>query len=106
MIEHIDKYFNPSAAVNLLGYIFELIDIKQDMEENVVLLKAWLSWVFASMKMGGVMIDSALQVGFMLLTLLSCHQAVIQDFRLGRHALTFATLQLVVKLCTTFDKDP
>jgi hypothetical protein len=80
MIEHIDKYFNPSTAVNLLGYIFELINIKHGTKENIVLLKAWFSWVFALLNMGCVMIDSALQVGFMLWALLSCYQVVIQDF--------------------------
>jgi hypothetical protein len=28
MIKHIDTYFNPSGAVNSLGYIFDLINIK------------------------------------------------------------------------------
>ncbi len=40
------------------------------MEENVVLLKAQFFWVFALLKMGGVMIVSALQVGFMLWALI------------------------------------
>jgi hypothetical protein len=30
MINYIDKHFNPSGAVDSLGYIFDLIDIKQD----------------------------------------------------------------------------
>ncbi len=61
MIDHIDQYFNPSTAVYLLGYIFELINIKQGLEENLVALKSQFSWVFASLKMRGVMIGSALQ---------------------------------------------
>jgi hypothetical protein len=56
--------------------------------------------------MGGISIDSALQVGFMLHTLLSRYQAVIQEFRVGHHSLTAATLQTVVKQCINFDKGP
>jgi hypothetical protein len=77
MIEHIDKYFNPSAAVDLLGNILELINNMQGMEEYMILLKAQFPWVFSSLNLGGVMIDSALQVGPMLWALLSCYQAVI-----------------------------
>jgi hypothetical protein len=71
MIEHIDKYFNPSGTVDSLSHIFDLIDIKQAHDESVITLKDRFSCVFASLKMGGVAIDSALQVGFMLLALLS-----------------------------------
>jgi hypothetical protein len=62
MIENIDKYFNLSSAVNSLGYIFDLIDIKQASNEPVVTLKARFSQVFASLKMGGVDIRLALQL--------------------------------------------
>ncbi len=71
MIEYINKFFNPSGAVDSLGYIFDLIDIKQASNEPVVTLKAHFSQVFASLKMGGVDIRLALQVGFMLRALLS-----------------------------------
>jgi hypothetical protein len=40
MIEHIDKYFNPSGAIDSLGHIFDLIDIKQTQDESVITLKA------------------------------------------------------------------
>ena len=106
MIEHIDKYFNPSGTVDSLSHIFDLIDVKQAQDESVITLKARLSRVFASLKMGGVAIDSALQVGFMLRALLSSYHGVVQDFRLGRHLLTTATLQTVVDQCVAFDKDP
>ena len=106
MIEHIDKYFNPSGTVDSLSHIFDLIDIKQAHDENVISLKARFSRIFASLKMGGVVIDSALQVGFMLRALLSSYHGVVQDFRLGRHSLATATLQSVVEQCVTFDKDP
>jgi hypothetical protein len=42
MIDHINKYFNPSGTVDSLGYIFDLIDIKQASDESVITLKAWL----------------------------------------------------------------
>jgi hypothetical protein len=42
----------------------------------------------------------------MLCTLLSCYQAVIQEFCVGCHSLTAATLQIVIKQCVNFDKDP
>jgi hypothetical protein len=87
MIDHIDKYFNPSGTVYSLSHIFDLIDIKQAAEESVITLKAHFSRLFASLKMGGVAIDSALQVGFMLRALKSTYQGVVQDFRLGRHPL-------------------
>ncbi len=71
MIDHIDKYFNPSGAINSLSHIFDLIDIKQTQDKSIITLKARFSHLFASLKMGGVTIDSALQVGFMLRSLLS-----------------------------------
>jgi hypothetical protein len=40
MIENINMYFNPSVAVDSLGYIFDLIDIKQASDKPVVTLKA------------------------------------------------------------------
>ncbi len=71
MIEHIDKYFNPSGAVDSLGHIFDFINIKQTQDESVITLKARFFRLFASLKMGGITINSALQVGFMLQSLLS-----------------------------------
>ncbi len=65
MIEYINKYFHPSGAVDSLGYIFNLINIKQALNKPVVTLKAQFSQVFASLKMGGVDIWLVLQVGFM-----------------------------------------
>jgi hypothetical protein len=56
--------------------------------------------------MGGISIDLALQVGFMLCALLSRYQAMIQEFLIGCHSLTEATLQTVVEQCVNFDKDP
>jgi len=56
--------------------------------------------------MGGIRIDSALQVGFMLRALLHRYQAVVQEFCLGRHTLTEASLQAVVEQCTNYNKDP
>jgi hypothetical protein len=49
-----------------LSYIFDLIDIKQLADKSVVTLKARFSRLFASLKMGGITIDLALQVRFML----------------------------------------
>jgi hypothetical protein len=95
MIDHIDKYFNPSGTVDSLSHIFDLIDIKQASDQPVITLKARFSWVFASLKMGGVSIDSALQVGFMLCALLHTYNGVVQDFCLGRNFLATATLQSV-----------
>ena len=40
MIKHIDKYFNPSGAVDSLGHIFYLIDIKQTQDKSIITLKA------------------------------------------------------------------
>ena len=71
VIAHINHHFNPSAAVDLLGYIFDLIDIKQSNTKSVVTLKARFLRLFATLKMGGIGINSALQVGFMLRALLS-----------------------------------
>jgi hypothetical protein len=73
MITYIDVHFDPSGAVDSLGYIFDMIDIKQAPEESVVTLKARFSRVFASLKMGGISIDASLQVGFMLRTLHSAY---------------------------------
>ena len=105
-IDYIERHFHPSGAVDSLGYIFDLIDIKQSESEQVVSLKARFSTAFSSLKMGGITIDSALQVGFMLRALLSRYHAVVQEFRLGRHPLTTATLQTVVDQCVNYDKDP
>jgi hypothetical protein len=71
MMEHIDKYFNPSGTVDSLSHIFNLIDVKQALDKSVITLKAQFSRLFASLKLGGVAIDSALQVGFMLWAFLS-----------------------------------
>jgi hypothetical protein len=106
MIEHIDKYFNPSGTVDSLSHIFDLIDIKQAQVESVITLKARFSRVFARLKMGGVTIDLALQVGVMLRALRTTYQGVVQDFRLGCHSLASATLQSVVEQCMSYDKDP
>ncbi len=106
MIAHIHQHFNPSRAVDSLAYIFDIIYIKQLDQESVVTLKARFSSLFTALKMGGISIDSALQVGFMLRALLSKYQAVAQEFCLGRHALTEASLQTVVEQCTNYDKDP
>jgi hypothetical protein len=72
----------------------------------VVSLRACFSRVFASLKMGGMDIGSALQVGFMLRSLLSCYSAVVTDYWLGCHSLRSVTLQSVVEHCTAFNKDP
>jgi hypothetical protein len=106
MIDYINKHFNPSGAVDSLGYIFNLIDIKQEPDEPLVTLRVRFLHVFASLKMRGMDIASALQVGFMLRAFLSCYNAVVADFWLGRHSLTSATLQTVIEYCTSFDKDP
>ncbi len=106
MIAYINAHFNPSGAVDSLGYIFNMIDIKQAPEELVVTLKACFSRVFASLKMGGISIDASLQVGFMLRALRSAYQAVVQEFHLGRHSLSTASLQMVFEQCVSYDKDP
>ncbi len=83
MLAYINNHFNPSAAVDTLSSIFDLIDLKQTEDKQVVSLKAQFLRVFATLKMGGISIDLALQVGLMLRALLSCYQAVIQEFRVG-----------------------
>ena len=52
MIEHINKYFNPSGAVDSLGHIFDLIDIKQSQDKSVITLRAQFSRIFALSKRG------------------------------------------------------
>ena len=42
----------------------------------------------------------------MLRALLANYHGVVQDFRLGRHSLSTATLQSVVDQCAAYDKDP
>jgi hypothetical protein len=106
MIEHIDKYFNPSGTVDSLSHIFDLIDIKQAQDESVIMLKARSSRVFARLKMGGVAIDLALQVGFMRRALRTTYHGVVQYFCLGPHSLASATLQSVVEQCMSYNKDP
>ncbi len=106
ILAHINNHFNPSGAVDTLSHIFDLIDLKQKDDEPVVSLKARFLQVFSSLKMGGISIDLALQVGFMLCALLSCYQAMIQEFCVGRPSLPMATLQTVVEQCINFDKDP
>ncbi len=71
MIDPIEKDVNPLGAIDFLGYIFQLINIKQKADEEVISIKAHLLRLFASLKMGGVNIDSAVQFGFMLWALLS-----------------------------------
>ncbi len=106
MITDIDQHFNPSGAVDSLTYIFHLINIRQTDQESVITLKAWFSCLFTALKMGGININSALQIGFMLQALLSKYQAVVQEICLQRHTLTKASLQTIVKQCTNYDKDP
>ncbi len=106
MLNYIEKHFNPSGAVDLLGYIFDLTDIKQGADKPVVTLQVRFLRLFALLKMGGVDIGSALQVGFMLRSLLSRYSVVVTDYWLGRHSLTSATLQSIIKHCTAFNKDP
>jgi hypothetical protein len=83
MIDHIDKYFHPSGTVDSLGYIFNLINTIQASAGSVITLKARFSRLFALLKLGGVAIDSALQVGFMLRALLLKYHGIVQDFPLG-----------------------
>jgi hypothetical protein len=66
MIMYIDAHFNPSSAMDSLGYTFDLIEIQRLADKSVITLKAQFSHHFASLKMGGITINSALQVGFML----------------------------------------
>ncbi len=40
MIAYIEAHFNPLGAVASLGYIFDLIDIKQIVDESIITLKA------------------------------------------------------------------
>jgi hypothetical protein len=105
-IKHIDRHFHPSGTVDALGYIFDLINIKQKDNKPVVSLKARFSQSFSSLKMGGISIDSALQVDFMICTILGHYHAVVQEFCLGRHPLNEASLQTVVDQCVNFNKDP
>jgi hypothetical protein len=42
----------------------------------------------------------------MLHALLQCYHVVVQEFCLGHHPLTEASLQTVVDQCINFDKDP
>ena len=105
MIAHIDKHFNPSGTVDSLSHFFDLIDIKQAHDESVITLKARFSCVFASLKMGGITIDLALQVGFMFCALRSTYHGVVQDFCLGCHSFSSATLQLVMGQCMAYGKD-
>ena len=51
MIAHIDQHFNPSGAVDSLGYIFDLIDIKQVEQKSVITLKARFSKAFSALNM-------------------------------------------------------
>jgi hypothetical protein len=106
MIKHINKHFNPSNTVNSLSYIFDLIDVKQALDKSVITLKAQFSRLFASLKLRGVAINSALQVGFMLRSILSQYHVVVQDFHLGCHSLASVTLQSVMEQCMASDKDP
>jgi hypothetical protein len=105
-IDYIDCHFYPPGVINSLGYIIDLIDIRQKTEEPVVSLKARFLQAFSSLKLGGIGIDSALQVGFMLRALLGCYHPVVQEFRLGCHPLSEASLQTVVDQCVNFDNDP
>jgi hypothetical protein len=52
-IDHIDRHFHPSGAVNALGYIFDLID-KQKDNKPAISLKAHSSQFFSSPKLGGI----------------------------------------------------
>jgi hypothetical protein len=104
-IDYIDRHFHPSGAVDVLGYIFDLINIKQRNNKPIVSLKAHFSQSFSSLKLGGISIDSGLQVSFMLCALLGCYHAVVQEFCLSRHPLNEASLQTVVDQSVNFDKD-
>jgi hypothetical protein len=76
------------------------------LDESVTTLKALFSHLFVSLKLGGIAINPALQVGFMLRALLSQYHWVIQDFCLGHQSLTSSTLQSAVNQCTAYNKDP
>jgi hypothetical protein len=56
--------------------------------------------------MEGVNIDSPLQVGFMLCSLLPTYHGMVEDFKLGQHSLMTALLQMIIVQCTSYDKDP
>ncbi len=92
--------------MDCLGYIFDLINIRQLADKSMVTLKVCFSHQFASLKMGGIKINSAIQVGFMLRVLRLGYQAVVHKFCCCHHALTSATLQTVVDQCVSYDKDP
>jgi hypothetical protein len=98
MINHIDKYFNPSGAVDSLGIIFDLINVKQASDESVITLEAWLSRLFASLKLAGRVHAPGPPVPI--------PRGGLQDFCLGCHSLPSSTLQSVVNQCTAYDKDP
>ncbi len=105
MIAHINQYFHPSRAVDSLGYIFQLIVIKQGVDKPVIMLKAHLSCLFASLKMGGVNIDPPLQVRFMLRSLLFTYHGVVENFKLRRQSFTKALMETIVDQCISNDKD-
>ncbi len=105
-LKYIDHHFHPSGAADSLGYIFDLIDIKQKDDKPIVSFKVQFLTAFSSLKMGGIGIDSALQVDFMLCALLHRYHAVVQEFCLGRHTLSKASLQTVANQCVNYDKDP
>jgi hypothetical protein len=52
MIVLINQYFHPSGTVNSLGCIFQLIDIKQDVDKPVIMLKAQFSCLVTHSKWG------------------------------------------------------
>jgi hypothetical protein len=106
MIAYIDAHFNPSGAIDSLRYIVDLIDIKQLANKLVVALKACFSQLFALMKMGGITINSLLQISFILRVLQVGYQAVVQEFCLGWHSLTSASIQTVNNQCILYNKDP
>ncbi len=101
MITHIDQHFNLLGVDDSLGYIFDLVEIRQSDKGWVVTLKTRISCLFSALKMGGINIDSALQVGFMQCSLLAKYQAVSQELCLGCHALTDVSLQMVVRYILT-----
>ncbi len=57
MIAHTDHHINPFGAVDSLGYIVDLINIKQLDQESIVTLKARFSGLFSALKMGGIGIE-------------------------------------------------
>jgi hypothetical protein len=104
-IKHIEQHVHPSGAVDSLGYIFNLIDIKKKDDKPVISLKACFLMAFSLIKMGGINIKSALQVGSMLCALLSCYHAAVQKFCLNCHPLLEASLQTVVDQCVNYGMD-